>query len=56
MRNCKVRNLIVINGSEILGVVKRSTILNNIKFEEEDSWTERLEQIQTSRGGEDLLY
>jgi hypothetical protein len=26
-------------GKEILGVVKRSTILNNIKFEEEDNWT-----------------
>ncbi|MEK6920849.1 MAG: CBS domain-containing protein [Nanoarchaeota archaeon] len=55
MRKCNVRNLIVTNGSEILGVVKRSTILNSIKFEEEDNWTERVEQIQTSRG-EDLLY
>jgi len=35
--------------------VKRSTILNSIKFEEEDNWTERVEQIQASRG-EDLLY
>jgi predicted transcriptional regulator len=55
MRKCNVRNLIVTNGSEILGVVKRSTILNSIKFEEEDNWTERVEQIQASRG-EDLLY
>ncbi len=55
MRKCNVRNLIVTNGSEILGVVKRSTILNSIKFEEEDNWTERAEQIQASRG-EDLLY
>jgi predicted transcriptional regulator len=55
MRKCNVRNLIVTNGPEILGVVKRSTILNSIKFEEEDNWTERVEQIQASRG-EDLLY
>lgn len=55
MRKCNVRNLIVTNGPEILGVVKRSTILNSIKFEEEDNWTERAEQIQVSRG-EDLLY
>lgn len=39
MRRCKVRNLIVTNGDKILGVVKRTTILNSIKFEEEDDWT-----------------
>ena len=55
MRKCNVRNLIVTSGEKILGVVKLTTILNSIKFEEEDNWTERAEQIQTSRG-EDLLY
>jgi CBS domain-containing protein len=39
MKLHKVRNVIVVRGKEILGVVKRSTILNNIKFEEEDNWT-----------------
>jgi CBS domain-containing protein len=39
MKLHKVRNVIVMRGKEILGVVKRSTILNNIKFEEEDNWT-----------------
>lgn len=39
MRCHKVRNLVVTHGEELIGVVKRSTILNNIKFEEEDYWT-----------------
>lgn len=39
MRKCNVRNLIVTNGELILGVVKRTTILNSIKFEEEEYWT-----------------
>ena len=39
MRRQKVRSLVVTNGEQILGLVKRSTILNNIKFEEEEYWT-----------------
>ena len=45
MKRYKIRNLIVTQGKEIKGVVKRSTILNNIKVDEEDFWTEEaLEQ------------
>ncbi len=47
MKLHKVRNIIVTRGKEILGVVKRSTILNNIKFEEEDNWT-AMEKIEAS--------
>lgn len=39
MREYKIRNLIVTHGKDILGVVKRTTILNSIKFEEEENWT-----------------
>ncbi len=45
MRQCKIRNLVITRGEEILGVVKRSTILNNIKFEEEDYWTAGKENL-----------
>jgi CBS domain-containing protein len=34
MKQNRVRNIIVTRGKEIVGVVKRSTILNNIKFDE----------------------
>ncbi len=34
MKQNRVRNIIVTRGKEITGVVKRSTILNNIKFDE----------------------
>ncbi|MBI5072823.1 CBS domain-containing protein [Candidatus Woesearchaeota archaeon] len=45
MRRQKVRNLVVTHGEEIIGVVKRSTILNSIKFEEEDYWTVEREAV-----------
>ena len=35
MRKYQVRNILVTHGEEIIGVVKRSTILNSIRFEEE---------------------
>lgn len=35
MRKYNVRNILVTHGEEIIGVVKRSTILNSIRFEEE---------------------
>ncbi len=34
MKQNRVRNIIVTRGKEIIGVVKRSTILNNIRFDE----------------------
>jgi len=45
MKRNRVRNLIVTRGKEIKGVVKRSAILNNIQFDEDEVWTqEALEQ------------
>ena len=41
MKQYKVRNLIVTQGKEIKGVVKRSNILNNIKLNEEYFLTEK---------------
>ena len=48
MRKCNVRNLIVTNGEQILGVVKRTTILNSIKFEEEENWTAEVPMPQAT--------
>ena len=48
MRKCNIRNLIVTNGDKILGVVKRSIILNSIKFEEEEDWTTEIPSPQTA--------
>lgn len=39
MRDAKVRNLVVTYNDRILGIVKRSTILNSLKFEESEYWT-----------------
>lgn len=39
MRRQKVRSLVVTNGDKILGIVKRSTILNSLRFEEFEYWT-----------------
>lgn len=47
MRECKIRNLIITKGDKILGVVKRTTILNSIKFEEEEDWTAEVPTQQT---------
>lgn len=35
MKQYSVRNILVTHGEDIIGVVKRSTILNSIRFEEE---------------------
>ena len=39
MRQANVRNLVVTAHDRILGIVKRSTILNSLKFDEEEYWT-----------------
>lgn len=42
MKQNRVRNIIVTRGKEITGVVKRSTILNNIKFDEDRQWAKEV--------------
>ncbi len=46
MRRQRVRSLVVTNGENIIGVVKRSTILNSIKFEELEYWTADKPSVQ----------
>jgi predicted transcriptional regulator len=47
MKCNKIRNIIVTRGKEITGVVKRSTILNNITFDEDDVWTQEALEEKT---------
>ncbi len=48
MRRQKVRSLVVTNGENLVGVVKRSTILNSLRFEEFEYWTADKASLQES--------